>query len=141
MIVLTKQILFSIGCAFILNTFQDLLDSRYLIEFLKNNLITLQVALLAINSTTLSIVMNKLKDLSKDSPNLFRNTKKAMLFSIKEQITLIILAIISLMIYDSANIVTCEKAMNVLQITILTIFVLSIQVLYDTAKSIFITSE
>ena len=67
---------------------QSILESSFLLDFIKDNLVMLLIALLAINSTTLALVMTKIKDLidktnRKDS---FQKTKKEMLFSLRQRI-------------------------------------------------------
>ena len=83
-----------------INAVIDVLKSDFLLKFIKENLVMLLIALLAINSTTLALIMTKIKELldktgKRDS---FQKTKKEMLFSVKEHIALIIVVILLLML-------------------------------------------
>jgi hypothetical protein len=101
---------------------------------LKNNLITLLVALIAINSATLSIVLTKIRELSdKMEARKFENTRKQMILSINEQIALIAISTIFLMVLDSSYIKD-NRIFNFINTLIISTFVYAIRVLYDTAK-------
>jgi hypothetical protein len=112
-----------------------------MIDFLDKNLITILIALLAINLTTLSIVLTKIRELI-DKNNLpsgvFENTQKEILFSIKEQIALIFLSLLFFIFLKSEfgkQYISIQLATEVL---ITSCFIYGIMILYDTAKSIFI---
>ena len=80
------NILLSIVVGYLLTQLQLFLGSCYLINFLKQNLITLLVALIAINSATLSILLTKIRELLDKTGQIssFDNTKKQMIISIRE---------------------------------------------------------
>ncbi|SMO61683.1 hypothetical protein [Gracilimonas mengyeensis] len=134
-----KNIFISLGIAFILVAIQTSVNSEYLNEFLKNNLITLLVALLAINSATLGIILTKLRDLiDKNSSANFLQTKNEMLLSIKEQIGLIAFSVVVMLLkYSHLYNSICIKDYFIDTI-IIGIFVYAILILYDTAKSVFL---
>ena len=114
-----------------------LLRSPYLSTFLEANLILLLIALLAINTTTISVVMTKLRELS-DKPNSFSGTADEMKWSISEQVTLVVLAILFLLVKKSAVIIAnVPHADFALEAMLLSIFFYSIHILYDTASSVF----
>jgi hypothetical protein len=135
-----KNILFSIGGAFLLSQFQNLLGSGYIVEFLKNNLVALLIALLAINAASLGIVLSKIRELIDSCKGFsdFSKTQREMLFSVKEQIILIFLSLILLMINDSAWLVNHPKLTPAVETSIITCFVYGMLILFDTAKSIFV---
>lgn len=114
-----------------------LLKSPYLSGFLEANLVLLLIALLAINTTTISVVMTKLRELS-TTAGTFTATTKEMKWSIVEQVALIVLSILFLMAKKSAvilgHILHADFALEVL---LLSIFFYSIHILYDTANSVF----
>lgn len=56
------NIFLSIGVGYLFTQLQIFLETKFLIDFLQNNLITLLVALIAINSATLSIVLTKIRE-------------------------------------------------------------------------------
>jgi len=136
-----QKILTAFGISCILIFFQNLLKSTYMIDFLDENLITILIALLAINLTTLSIVLTKIRELidKNNLPNgIFENTQKEILFSIKEQIALIFLSLLFFIFLKSEfgkQYISIQLAAEVL---ITSCFVYGIMILYDTAKSIFI---
>lgn len=135
-----RNILISLGAAFILVLAQNLLDSDYINTFLDQNLVSLLVALLAINTASLGIVLSKIRELidSNDGSCEFSKTKKAMLFSIKEQVFLIFLSLILLMINDSKWQVSHPKIALLIEASVVTCFTYGILILFDTAKSVFV---
>ena len=135
-----KSIFFSILISFILVIFQKLIDSNYIIDFLSKNLITILIALLAINLTTLSIVLTKIRELIELHGNKanFNNTKNEMLLSIKEQLILIIFSLIILSILKSKWILLNYSYIDLIDILTISCLIYSLLILYDTAKSIFI---
>lgn len=117
----------------------DLLKSQFLTEFLKNNLLLILIALMAINTTTISVVMTKLKDIYDKYGGDFALTIKELKLSLVEQVSLIIAAVIVFTLEDSALL----KSMYsfhcfTFDVLIYAIFFYSIYVLYDTANAIFV---
>lgn len=114
-----------------------LLKSTYLSTFLEANLIVLLIALLAINTTTMGVVMTKLRELSNSAAS-FRRTADAMRWSMGEQVALIVLAILFLLAKKSGVILEhVPYADFASEVLLLSIFFYSIQILYDTACSVF----
>jgi len=134
------NIFLSIGVGYLFTQLQIILETKFLINFLQNNLITLLVALIAINSATLSIVLTKIRELiDKSESNIdFSNTKKQMILSINEQITLIAVSMIFLMLLDSSFIKNNPDYISLIHTFIIGCFVYAVRVLYDTAKSVFV---
>lgn len=137
---LVNKIFASIGVGFIAQLIQEALQTIYLTKFLEGNLINILVALLAVNSATMGIVLTKMRDLldSKGMNEGFVNTKNQMLLSIKEQVTLIALSIIFLTLASSPLINQFAHVLLFLNCATVGIFVFSIFILYDTAKSVLI---
>ena len=138
-----KHFFFSLGVAFLLMEMQMLLESNYITNFLKQSLVTILIALLAINCTTLGIVLTKIRELIDSSKEYraFDKTKKEMLLSIKEQIVLIGISLVLLLIQDSKWLQLHLCFVNLVQMLIMTCFVYGIMILYDTAKSVFVILE
>jgi hypothetical protein len=136
----TKNLLLAIGAAYCLFQAQELLGSNYIIKFLDNNLVSLLIALLAINAASLGIVLSKIRELldTNNGNHDFSKTKNAMLFSIREQIVLIFLSLILLMINDSKWLTDYPIFAPLMKMFIITCFTYAMSVLYDSAKSIFI---
>lgn len=134
------NILLSIVVGYLLTQLQLFLGSCYLINFLKQNLITLLVALIAINSATLSILLTKIRELIDKTGqiNSFDNTKKQMILSIKEQVIIVFVAILFLIIQDSSFIKLHNEFELFLNVSITGCFIYALRILYDTAKSVFI---
>lgn len=139
-----KHIVKNICTAIIISTFfiylQSSLTSTYISNFLKSNLITIIISLLAINIATTGIVLGKMKDIVDNTKNktLFAKSKKEMQISIIEQVVLIVLAFMVLTFSDSPFIQNMQILRNILDVCCLAIFVYDTIILYDSSKSIFI---
>lgn len=115
------------------------LQSDFLSKYMDENLITLLVALLAINTTTISVIMTKLRDITEKNKVDFTKTIKALRVSIIEQV--IILAIAAVMLLLKSSIVIKNAwiyAEFVLNVLLIATFVWAIHVLYDTANGVFV---
>jgi hypothetical protein len=134
------NILLSIGAGYLLTELQSFLGTAYLTNFLKQNLITLLVALIAINSATLSIVLTKVRELLDKSrqQGVFNSTKKQMILSVNEQVILIIVAMLLLIVQDSDFIKSHVEYVTFLNVLIIGCFVYALRILHDTAKSVFV---
>lgn len=138
--VLTNTLI-AIGIGYVCQLLQSFCESQFLYTFLKGNLITLLIALLAINSGTMGIVLTKIRELidrAGTGAEAFETTKNEMLLSIKEQIALIVLSIVALTMADSAWIMKIKTLSDVYPVLIFSLFSYSIINLYDTAKSVLI---
>ena len=133
-----NQALQAIALGFLIQIFSGWMQTSFLETFFKANLITILVALLAINATTLSIVLTKMRELIDLHGGDFTSTKNSMLLSIKEQISLIALAVLFLSAQDSKITSSIEHAPLLLDVLIISIFIYALMTLYDTAKSVFI---
>jgi hypothetical protein len=115
------------------------LCSDFLFDFLKKDLIVILIALLAINTTTVSVIMTKLKEIAEKNNVDFSSTILELKQSIVEQVIYIIVAIIVMMLLGSKLVLDIhESSETVLQICLLSIFSAAMYNLYDTASSIFI---
>lgn len=83
---IAKSILLSIGIAWLTQSLLDYIQSDFIHSFLKSNITNIQIALLAINATTLGIVLSKIREIidELDNKTAFDDAKKEMLLSIKE---------------------------------------------------------
>lgn len=134
-----KSSMISVGIACLATFTLESIESRYLFDFLKQNVINIQIGLLAINTATLGVVLTKLRDLvDKGMPlSRFSSARGEMLLSIKEQMALIIVALIILSAESAASIPVRIPA-ELIRILLLSCFVYSLMILYDTAKSVFV---
>lgn len=130
---------FSLVAGYFVFQLQTYLESCSFSDFLKKNLITLLVTLLAINSATLGIVLTKIRDLLDSSKKLesFTKTKKEMILSINEQIALIIISSFVIILCGSKYVQDNGIVQNSLTITIIACFIYSISIVHDTAMSVF----
>lgn len=134
-----KTFLMSAGIACLVSFALAGIGSDYLFEFLQKNIINIQIGLLAINTATLGVVLTKLRDLvDKGIPlSKFSNARKEMLLSINEQMALIISALGILSLSDATSI-SFQLPEGLLRVLLVTCFVYSLTILYDTAKSVFV---
>ena len=129
----------SIVSAMVLNGFARLIRSEFLPKFLSDNLITLLIALLAINITTLSVMMTKVSELNKEKDSDFSRTISQMKLSILEQCALIVIALLLLITAGSATLVaSIPHCSFLLSTSLLALLVYAVLILYDTANSVFI---
>lgn len=121
------------------------MGTEYLLNYLKSDLTTIQLGLLAINTTTCGLIVSKLQEIRDKYPNLIiKPIIKQLLASLKEQVILIIIGVITLLILSSElvkNLTYCEYFTFILETILITVFVNSIQVLWDTGKAVFIIIE
>src|SRR5690606_15071028 len=101
-----KSSLISVGIACLATFLLQSIGSYYIFDFLKQNVINIQIGLLAINTATLGVVLTKLRDLVDKGIPLakFSDARSEMLLSIKEQMALIIVALIILSIESATSI-------------------------------------
>lgn len=137
---ISKSIFISIGIGFIVEILNSWLSTPFLHKFLESNLITLLVALLAINGATMGIVLTKIRDLiDKDGgADCFKSTRRQMLLSIKEQIGLIIFATILLSLKSSPQLSSLDNLELLMNSCIIATFVYALNILYDVTKGVLI---
>ncbi len=135
-----KHILLSLMIGYVTISIENKIKSNFFEAFLGGNLISLLVALLAINITTLGIILTKIRDiLDKNNldGNYFKKTRQQMLISIKEQLGLILFSAILLIVKKSILIRDLTTIEQIIDIFLTACFIYAIFILYDTAKSIF----
>lgn len=134
-----KEISLYLVAGFVLAGVSYELGSTFLGTYLRENLITLLIALLAINTTTSSVVMTKLREIADSKGGDFSGTVEQLRISVYEQVVLVLLAVVVLILSDSRVVVdACAWAEFVLNTILAAIFVAGIYALYDTATSIFV---
>ena len=134
-----KDISFYLIIGFVINAVSEWLDSSFFSDYLEKNLITLLIALLAINTTTMSVLMTKLKEIVNSTGGNFINTVDQLRKSRFEQIMYIILTATVLVLAGSPKILTLYSSMKFILHTLLaSIFVASMHTLFDTANAIFV---
>lgn len=129
----------SLGIAYSFQFIFAQIQSDFAFEFLKSNITNLQVALLAVNTATLGIVLTKIRELidKTGKSEAFEETRQEMMLSIKEQVALIGVSLF-LLALATAKTPPAYFSNDVFQTLLLASFIYSILILYDTAKSIFV---
>lgn len=129
----------SLGAACLVQFFLHQIQSDFIFVFLKSNITNLQVALLAVNTATLGIVLTKIREIIDETGRRaeFESTRNEMFLSIKEQVALVAASLFIVAI-DSAKNLPIAVPSVALQVTLIASFIYSIIILYDTAKSVFV---
>jgi hypothetical protein len=134
-----KNIIVFLFIGFVLAVASIELKSDFLVDFFKTNLINILITLLAINTATSSIVLTKLKELGDKNNFDFKESFQELKKAIIEQVVLIFLAIIISIITESKVINEDFKYSEIVFLSLKSaIFVYAIDILRDTANSIFI---
>lgn len=115
------------------------IQSSFVFEFLKTNITNIQVALLAVNAATLGIVLTKIRELIDKTGKRaeFEATRREMMLSIKEQIALVGASLLIIAL-ATAKALPVKFPDEIYQTLLLTSFIYSLLILYDTAKSVFV---
>jgi cobalamin synthase len=115
------------------------LQSPFLPDYLEKNLITLLIALLAINTTTSGVIMSKLKEIMDKRGGDFTATVAQLRASKLEQILMIVMAVAVLILQKSPKIVMLHQYVPfILNGLLASVFAASMHSLFDTANSIFV---
>jgi hypothetical protein len=139
---MTTQNIKTIFCiilhSFIIVEICHFLESSFLFDFLKNNLSSALITILAINSATLGFMIPRIHSISAQYSELnFSNTFKQMKLSIAEQIILLGLSLITLVIFNS-KIICFEFKSTICFTSLVAIGIYSIYILWDINNSIFV---
>jgi hypothetical protein len=142
MIAQIKDIALYIVLVCAINIVSFFLESDYLIDYLKDNLITIILTLLAINTATSGLIVSKLQEIKKSNKEIdIKPTTKSLLNALKEQIILIIVAIVLVIVIDSlvtSKFLYTKYIDFFLEVLAITVFINAIQILWDTGKAIFV---
>jgi hypothetical protein len=132
--------LVALALGFVLQLLQEMLGTHFLDKFLTGNLITLLIALVAINSATTGIVLTKIRDLveTRGHGDIFSKTRTQMVLAVRQQVALIIVGIVLLMSVDSPLIVHIPSLTLLFRSMIAGVFINAMMILYDTAKGVLI---
>lgn len=139
MIEQAKNISLFIFIGLIVTYVSERLQSIFITEFLSRNLITLLIALLAINTTTLSVVLTKIREIMDKLGGDFSRTAKGMKKNIIEQVVLVISAFVIQVIGTSSIIIARFSSITFISnVLLIAIFFYALYILYDTANSVFV---
>lgn len=125
---------------YLLAFFQIEMGSSFLNDYLLNNLVTILVALFAVNSATLGVVLTRLSQiLDENAAANFDSTKCEMRISLFEQIVLIFLSVFVVIINDSPLVNELSaNAVVFLNTCLCGVFIYAVMVTFDIANSIFV---
>ncbi|MCZ2474732.1 hypothetical protein G9H61_04705 [Aquirufa ecclesiirivi] len=136
-----KNISFKLILAGVVVFICDSLESTILYKYLNENLISLLLTLLAINTATSGLIASKIQDILLEIPEIdFKSTIKEMKLSLLEQIVLIFFSI-STLVLNYSKILYFEHKECILNIVSVAVLLYSIEILWDTGKSVFIIIE
>lgn len=117
--------------------FYKILGTVFFTKFMEENLITIMIALMAINSSTLSIILSKISELSTIEDD-FKKTKESMMRSIKEEFIMLFMTVFTLAFKSSPTLFPeCVEKEFVFGSLLLVLFIWMIHVLWDISKSVF----
>jgi len=135
----TQKIIVSLFFGFIGTFASEKLHSAYLAKFLTDNLLMLLIAVLAINATTVTVLIDKIGRIQQENPQLsFEPTRKEIRKSIIEQIILISVTFIVL-ICASSDTLKCYPMCETIAMTILTAsLIYDIYLLWDAVNGVFV---
>lgn len=140
-----KDISLFLVIAFFANLASHLIEADFLLPYLKSNLTTIQLGLLAINTATCGLVVSKLQEIKEKHVTIsIKPVTKQLLLSLKEQIILIIIGVLLMLLLDSNlfnELSYCNNIKFGLETLLIAVFVNSVQVLWDTGKSVFVLTD
>ena len=118
------------------------LDSDFVDIFLERDLVSILLALLAINITTISVILSKMQEMAGKGKLDYSSVIEEMQVSINEQVILLIFASI-LLIFKKSSIITnaWQDAKSIMQIGLISVLVYAIRILYSTGNGIFIIAR
>lgn len=115
------------------------LGSDFIVSFLQKDLVTILIALFAINTTTFSLILTGIKNIQDSDKYDFKSTIDELKFSIKEQVVYIAIAIIAISIMGGSwYILSLSYIKYIFEVCLVSIFVAALSNLYDTANAVFV---
>lgn len=116
----------------------NVLGSNYVATFMENDLLSVLLALLAINITTISVIMSKLREMAGQGRLDYSTVVQEMRYSVTEQIVLMVIAATLLILNGSEAVInTSSLAQPIIVVGLISVLVYAIRILYDTGGAIF----
>ncbi|MBK7220053.1 MAG: hypothetical protein IPH94_01555 [Saprospiraceae bacterium] len=131
-----KNIAFFIVIAIFFKVVSANFESKFLMEFLEDDLISILITVFAINTATNSLLIADLANLSKAKDIKFKNSYNQIKISITEQLIIIILGFLLLIIIDSGDNLSNEIK-YIVETLLISTFIYSLDILRDTAMAVF----
>lgn len=134
-----KDITFFIVLGAGLLLLNKVLGSDFIITFLRKDLVTILIALFAINTTTFGLILTGLKDINANGKGDFESTIAELKLSITEQVICIVIAVIVMSVMDGCWYKFASDYIKyIFEICLTSVFVAALHNLHDTATAIFI---
>ncbi|MEF2154668.1 hypothetical protein V3390_00200 [Luteimonas sp. FXH3W] len=141
--VLKKSLQFLL-VAFVVTLFMRTIGSAFLSTFLKDNLVQLQVALLALNVTTIALVLTRIRELIemaaqrglKSGATFFAKSVKEIKLSLAEQLSLVAVAILALSINQGTAWPAQDWIALACNTVTLAAFIYTLDVTWDLGKAL-----
>lgn len=120
----------------------NFIGSEYLVNYLKNNLLTIQLGTFAINLSIFSFIISRAQEIKKEYKDFdTRSIILSLKESLVEQIVILIIGIFLLSMYDSklaVELFDVTKFHLVLDVLIVSVFYNTLQIFYDTGNGLFL---
>ena len=116
--------------------FLFILKTPFFPDFMEKNLITMTIALMAINLSTLGIILSRIAAL-KVSPDFFRRTKDAMLRTIKEELVILVFSML-IVACKTSPVISCSEKDFIFGSLLTFLFVWLLHALWDVSKAVFL---
>jgi len=121
----------------LLTLLQFYLKSNFLQKYLLANLLNIQIAVLAINSATLGLILTKVRELSDQNPEYnYDKLLREMLLSFKEMIALMAISLLIGIISESQIIPNGFFKPYVIETILFAAFSYTVYILYDFVHGI-----
>ncbi|MBK7344714.1 MAG: hypothetical protein IPJ06_17455 [Saprospiraceae bacterium] len=131
-----KNIALFIVVSIVVKLLSDYLESKFLIEFLEDDLITILITVFAINTATNSLLITDLAKLAKSKEIKFKNSYEQIRIAIAEQLILVMLGFLLLIIRGTSQGLPME-IMYIVDTLLIATFVFALDILRDTALAVF----
>lgn len=136
-----RNISFYLIISFLICLISKLLEACFLFTYLNENIISLLITLLAINTATTGLVASKMQEMLMKFPAIdFKSTIGQMKLSLFEQIVLIGVSVLSSILLSSSVLQFPNKEL-ILNGVLLAVLIYALDILWDTGKSVFVAIE
>ena len=133
-----KDICICFMVAFMFNLINVWIESTFLNHFLNENLINIQLSIMAITIATYTFIISKLEELAQKYESKFDRTYQALRGAIHEQLCCIGLTTLLLIVKNSTLSRQLPHFDFVIDTLISTVFIYAISILKDVGSTIFI---
>ena len=124
----------------VVNGLSIFMGTNFIVTFLDANLLVLLIALWAINTTTVSVILTKMREIKEKYPsNNFVMTRNSMKWATIEQLILVVVAVVVQMCKTSVIVVSfVPHGQYIFNSLLVGVFAFSLQILFDTARGVYV---